>query len=230
MDGRGSSLDAKVTADYLGQSQRILEEFRKQLDWEWQLVSSADGIKIMNHQSEDPKLPPIWFLEGICEAPLEILEEFCLIPENRKKWDSSAEESQRLVTLQQAPFVDVVYYATRALAGGTISSREFVDLRIEVREENRVIQAGASVDFPGLPVKKGFVRGWDYPCGFLMEKLDEYRSRLVVTTQHDVRGWIPTSIARSGTHKHLMQLAKDFKSNSEALARERKKVSVLMTS
>lgn len=143
-----------------------------------------------------------------------------MVPENRAKWDASQLESRRIATVSEAPFIDIVYYSTKPIGGGVVSSREFIDLRIESKEEGRVIQAGGSVEYT-YPTSGGLVRGWDYPCGFMIERIDDQKSRLTVTTQHDLKGWLPSALVRSGTAAHLIQLAKDFKGASLALRKQK---------
>ena len=49
-------------------------------------------MTIMTCPDENSSLPSAWLMQGIVEAPIEILAECCLIPENRHKWDLSTEE------------------------------------------------------------------------------------------------------------------------------------------
>jgi len=200
-------------------AQTFLDSFLEQLESsKWEVVLQQDGFSIQYCYASNGYT--VYRMEGIFEAPIEIVQQLCLQPELRTKWDMNCSESYRLAQVNQEPFVDIVYHSMKPLGGGYVSPRDFVDMRIERRENQRIIQAGASIEFEGCQNKEGFVRACNFPCGFVLEPLDEKRTRILTTTCHDLRGWLPYGVISSNTPAHLLQLSKDFRLSAETLAKE----------
>eukprot|EP01128_Nolandella_sp_AFSM9_P009103 TRINITY_DN573_c1_g1_i1.p1 TRINITY_DN573_c1_g1~~TRINITY_DN573_c1_g1_i1.p1 ORF type:complete len:302 (-),score=80.07 TRINITY_DN573_c1_g1_i1:55-960(-) len=111
--------------------------------------------------------------------------------EFRKTWDDNMIEGYTLETLDVHNTVG--YYAARMPT--PISNRDFVNQRSWlVRKDAEVptwIICNHSVIHDSMKDRSGFVRGWSYQTGYLVEAHPEGGAVFTYSTQADPKGWIP---------------------------------------
>uniref|UniRef100_A0A286XSB4 StAR related lipid transfer domain containing 6 n=1 Tax=Cavia porcellus TaxID=10141 RepID=A0A286XSB4_CAVPO len=62
----------------------------------------------------------------------------------------------------------ICHTITQSFAMGSISPRDFIDVVcFKCYEGNMAIISSKSVDFPGYPPTSEYIRGYNYPCGFV---------------------------------------------------------------
>ncbi|NP_001089765.1 StAR related lipid transfer domain containing 5 S homeolog [Xenopus laevis] len=138
--------------------------------------------------------------EGIVSAKLEDVWE-CLKPEPgglRVKWDNNVDKFHLIDAI--ADDITVCQTVTPSAAMGIIAPRDFVDVVLIKRYEDGSISSNATnVDHPGCPPQKGFVRGFNHPCGCFCIPVpgEPKKTRVLSFFQTDLSGYLPKSVVES---------------------------------
>ncbi|XP_052598440.1 stAR-related lipid transfer protein 6 isoform X2 [Peromyscus californicus insignis] len=160
----------------------------------WKVVKSSKSI-IVSKKTSKLFLGNLYRIEGIIPVSTAKLSNFLYQPESRIKWDKLLKAYNVLHKIDSDTFI--CHTITNSFAMGSISPRDFIDvIYIKHYEGNVDIICAHSVDFPGYPPTSYYVRGYNYPSGYVCSPLKENPaySKLVVFVQIDMRGKWLTSI------------------------------------
>uniref|UniRef100_A0A286XH55 StAR related lipid transfer domain containing 6 n=1 Tax=Cavia porcellus TaxID=10141 RepID=A0A286XH55_CAVPO len=140
------------------------------------------------------------------------LSDFLYQPGNKVMWDKSLKTYDVVHKIDSSTFI--CHTITQSFAMGSISPRDFIDVVcFKCYEGNMAIISSKSVDFPGYPPTSEYIRGYNYPCGFVCSPLKENPaySKLVMFVQTDMRGKLPTSIVEKTMPSNLIKFVLNAK-------------------
>ncbi|XP_036061115.1 stAR-related lipid transfer protein 6 [Onychomys torridus] len=192
---------------------------------DWKVVKSSKKITVSKKTSKKFH-GNLYRVEGIIPLSTAKLSSFLYQPENRIKWDKLLKSYNVLHKIDSDTFI--CHTITNSFAMGSISPRDFIDVvYVKHYEGNVDIICAHSVDFPGYPPTSRYVRGYNYPSGYICSPLKENPaySKLVVFVQIDMRGKWLTSIIEKAMPSNLVHFflnAKDaIKARETASVRRR---------
>uniref|UniRef100_A0A8C8U139 StAR related lipid transfer domain containing 6 n=2 Tax=Peromyscus maniculatus bairdii TaxID=230844 RepID=A0A8C8U139_PERMB len=163
----------------------------------WKVVKSSKKITVSKKTSKLFR-GNLYRIEGIIPVSTAKLSNFLYQPENRIKWDKLLKAYNVLHKIDSDTFI--CHTITNSFAMGSISPRDFIDvIYFKHYEGNFDIICARSVDFPGYPPTSHYVRGYNYPSGYVCSPLKENPaySNLVVFVQIDMRGkWLTSLIEK----------------------------------
>ncbi|XP_004708252.1 stAR-related lipid transfer protein 5 [Echinops telfairi] len=116
----------------------------------------------------------------------------------REKWDENVNSFEIIENITDTLFISRT--STPSAAMKIISPRDFVDLLLIKKYEGGVISTNATnIEHPSCPVRPGYVRGFNHPCGCFCEPLPgEPDKTHVVTFFHtDLSGYLPQKVVES---------------------------------
>jgi len=195
----------------------------------WKSASETEGIKVYSSELAGQSTKR-WKVETVVKAPsVEALVEELFNFDKRASgsggWDSAV-KSGRIEKTWGDYSISVM--ATNAAAGGAISSREFVDVRVKVPDHPAVSKGGLLIASIGIEPKtdkwcapfpkldKNATLGRNFSGGGVkIEPTGEPNTfNYTMVNNLNLKGWIPTSVINSATadalveshkamHKHL---------------------------
>ncbi|XP_077293348.1 steroidogenic acute regulatory protein-like isoform X2 [Arctopsyche grandis] len=155
-------------------------------------TQSEDVVQTMNSD----KYGNLFLLTGYVECPAEFLyEEFTQRIEEVSKWNPTILESKLIQRIDHE--TDITYQLTAGGGGGAIKPRDFVNLRRNTRIGDRFISCGTSVEYPGYPPTKKYIRGenkiscWAIQPVAPMHTGDRAKCKVQWLMGCDLKGWIP---------------------------------------
>ncbi|XP_006891819.1 PREDICTED: stAR-related lipid transfer protein 6 [Elephantulus edwardii] len=182
----------------------------------WKLVKTSKNITVYSKASKNFN-GNIYRVEGIIPQPTSKLSEFLYLPENRVTWDKSLKMYKTIHRIDSDTYV--CHTITQSFAMGSISPRDFVDVvHIKRYEGNRVIISSNSVEFPGCPPSSAYIRGYNYPCGYVCTPLRESPaySKLMMFVQTDMKGKLSPSIIEATMPSNLISFIINAKDGIKA--------------
>ncbi|XP_059102410.1 stAR-related lipid transfer protein 6 isoform X2 [Peromyscus eremicus] len=182
----------------------------------WKVVKSSKKI-IVSKKTSKLFRGNLYRIEGIIPVSTAKLSNFLYQPESRIKWDKLLKAYNVLHKIDSDTFI--CHTITNSFAMGSISPRDFIDvIYIKHYEGNVDIICAHSVDFPGYPPTSYYVRGYNYPSGYVCSPLKENPaySKLVVFVQIDMRGKWLTSIIEKVMPSNLVSFFLNAKDGIKA--------------
>ena len=158
-------------------------------DW---IDESCEGEMVIRSKISK-KGRKLWLCTAKVNVAPEVLEKRLLDIDNLTAWNSTVTESRVLKNLRKDVFI--TYQVTAEGAGGVVSARDFVFGAKTVKQEDRFIIGGLSVESEEAPVG-GRVRAIHGPSCQIVAVLpgEPARSHYTWLMDCDYRGLIPSSI------------------------------------
>jgi hypothetical protein len=204
-------------------AETILPEFEQKLhSKEWTLEKDENGIHVYKllHFGGKGK-PPVFRVEMTAQASPDFILHAFLDGNIRQKWDKGLRKYEVLEVVRDD--VEITKLELHAVAGGLIAPREFLDVRVRkiIRDDQRHIcySASTSIDLKKYPPSKGLVRGVGWSSGIWVEALQSNNaandhtlplSKMIMMTQIDVGGWIPSAIVHAATANSIYEIFRNF--------------------
>nr|CAD7258870.1 unnamed protein product [Timema shepardi]CAD7577156.1 unnamed protein product [Timema californicum] len=90
-------------------------------------------------------------------------------------------------------YTDITYQVTREVAGGLISSRDFINLRHYAVKDGRHIAAGTGMEHPDFPANIKYIRGENGPNCWVMSPIpeDDKHCTFQWLLNTNLHGWLP---------------------------------------
>ncbi|OMJ72343.1 hypothetical protein SteCoe_29236 [Stentor coeruleus] len=144
---------------------------------------------------------PICMIKAFCNIHFSARTVYTAIwnTEIRTKWDVIFHEF-RLIDSQ--PFYDVLYYMIKTPFG--ITRRDWLQRRTEVHnypEQDTIMLYYVSMEHPDMPPKKGVIRAETIISGYIIRPTGENTCSIVIVSQNDIKGLIPTALVNSVASK-----------------------------
>ncbi|XP_063087684.1 stAR-related lipid transfer protein 6 isoform X2 [Cavia porcellus] len=177
----------------------------------WKVVKNSKKITVSTKASKR-FVGNLYRVEGIIPESSTKLSDFLYQPGNKVMWDKSLKTYDVVHKIDSSTFI--CHTITQSFAMGSISPRDFIDVVcFKCYEGNMAIISSKSVDFPGYPPTSEYIRGYNYPCGFVCSPLKENPaySKLVMFVQTDMRGKLPTSIVEKTMPSNLIKFVLNAK-------------------
>ena len=158
-------------------------------DW---IDESCEGEMVIRSKISK-KGRKLWLCTAKVNVAPDVLEKKLLDIDNLTAWNSTVTESRVLKNLRKDVFI--TYQVTAEGAGGVVSARDFVFGAKTVKQEDRFIIGGLSVESEEAPVG-GRVRAIHGPSCQIVAVLpgEPARSHYTWLMDCDYRGLIPSSI------------------------------------
>jgi len=192
----------------------IKEEFKKDLNSKWEQERKDGDITIYKAKASSG---PSYIYKGETTFKLKgkdsVRETWNLLQNwnHRIKWDVSINElSKELKSINE--FTSIDYSVTNPALGGVISSRDFVDLRSwENQDDGGIFGWSKSIEYEEKPAQKGYVRGFNYACGIVIEKVTDQEWKLTVVWHTDLKGMLLSSVVNSAMPSSMCTFITNFK-------------------
>jgi len=168
----------------------------------WSLKQDSNGVKI--YSTKKPGEPATFKVETIFDAPPQWVLRAVGVCDRRAEWDTEIKISD-LTSFNNT--LCIRRTVTEALAGGAISSRDFIDLVGLEKEGEEFRFVSRCCETSGFPEEKGRVRGRNYGSAVFLEpckeRYDEKNNswlgnmpscKYVGIVQVDIKGWIPQTV------------------------------------
>ncbi|XP_077996411.1 stAR-related lipid transfer protein 6-like [Glandiceps talaboti] len=175
-------------ADYRAIGDGILNKvFSYETATDWTLANDKKdkGIRVFYRQGSDFDGR---MSEYDVNASPETVLQLTTGNEKRVKWDTSLKEVKPIQRLDEES--ELVYTILPSYLYGLVSSRDLVDFVAFKRypEKNLILIYWTSVEHPGYPKVKQYVRGLNYPSGTFLYSVDEdpNRTRVIDIIQSDL--------------------------------------------
>eukprot|EP00918_Siedleckia_nematoides_P069780 GHVU01152152.1.p1 GENE.GHVU01152152.1~~GHVU01152152.1.p1 ORF type:complete len:218 (-),score=31.94 GHVU01152152.1:1598-2251(-) len=134
------------------------------------------------------------------------------IPESpRVEWDKAIKELQKLKELDKD--LSISRYTTHSAFGGLISSRDFVDLVLTVRNDSMISTNAMGVDYSDCQATSEHVRGNNLPCSIACHKVpeDPNKTRIECFIQTDLGGMLPKQLVETALPSNMVDFASCLK-------------------
>ena len=160
-------------------------------DDDWTEETSEGEMVIKSKISKKGR--KLWLCTAKVKVAPEVLEEKLMDIDNLTSWNTTVTESRVLKNLRKDVFIS--YQVTAEGAGGVVSARDFVFGAKTVRQEDRFIIGGLSVESEEAPAG-GRVRAIHGPSCQVIAVVpgDPHSSHYTWLMDCDYRGMMPSSI------------------------------------
>eukprot|EP01105_Mastigella_eilhardi_P006899 TRINITY_DN18406_c0_g1_i1.p1 TRINITY_DN18406_c0_g1~~TRINITY_DN18406_c0_g1_i1.p1 ORF type:complete len:247 (-),score=56.38 TRINITY_DN18406_c0_g1_i1:85-762(-) len=185
----------------------VFLEKNKWQDWTEVKNTSVHGLKVVVQKADIPAAdgsprPTSFKTVVTINAPLEKVMEAVREPEPHMAYDSTFKAENRLADIPTANpdwKIDLVQTITNPAVRGWIASREFIDMRLRVKLDDKTqLLVARSVDDPSHPPQADPVRGINYPGGVLFEEIDKEKTRVTELVCVDLKGSLPAWVVAMG--------------------------------
>ncbi|XP_035825874.1 stAR-related lipid transfer protein 3-like [Aplysia californica] len=118
---------------------------------------------------------------------------------------------------------DILYNIAAEVAGGVITSRDFVSLRTWGQREGMYISAGMGVNHPDKPPQKAYVRGKNGVGGWVYKPVEGEPNKCLFLwfMNTDIGGWFPQRLIDVNMAKVLMDFNRDLQAHVRELKSSR---------
>ncbi|XP_045156584.2 stAR-related lipid transfer protein 5-like [Mercenaria mercenaria] len=173
-----------------------LQDYHKTVDG-WTVTKKTKDGETISYRVSNEFDGYLYKGECIIDAPPATVFHYVdPVPEGpRGNWDSDMKKIEILEWLDK-PDLRVNRACTASACMGLISPRDFVDVILTKETDSYISTNGVSVSYEKCPEEKKYVRGWNYPCGLICEKLpgEPNKTKLVSLIQPDIGGMLPRSL------------------------------------
>jgi hypothetical protein len=179
---------------------------------------------VFKRKSDEKGVPPMFKSEVIindCNAEF-LVTCYENLP-RRKVWDKTMKSVEIIATVHEG--LKVMRVVTEPVAGGIISSREFVDAlstkHVVSDQIHRYESVSQFIEIKGITQTKGTVRGKNYACGMMIEDLKnekgEFINQAKITNIYafEIGGWVPSKAVHAGAVGSMYDMAKHLKKHVE---------------
>ncbi|KAA6404160.1 MAG: hypothetical protein EZS28_000329 [Streblomastix strix] len=160
--------------------------------WKEEKNNKNDGVIVYSRVCDDQAKNIIEFRgDGEVDASVQLCSDIVNDADSRVKWETTMENYHILWRGENG--YHACYNQSKSVIGGVISSRDFITLNvIRPTESGVVISAGSSTNAKLIDEKPGVVRGWCYPCGWIMTPINENKTKIIYIMRSDLKdGAIP---------------------------------------
>jgi len=129
----------------------------------------------------------------------------------RSKWDKAVKGLEIIEEIEKD--VKVVRTITHSAVGGLISSRDFIDLVVNVNNDELISTNGYGVEHPNCPAVSDPVRGTNYPCAIICFRVpgDANKTRVASYTQTNLGGMLPKSLVENALPSNQVDMMNSLK-------------------
>ncbi|XP_052795322.1 stAR-related lipid transfer protein 5-like isoform X1 [Mya arenaria] len=208
--------------DYIDRGEevaKILQDYYKDKDG-WTLSKKTkDGASISYRHSKEFDG---YLYKGECmfdAPPATVFRYVDPLPDSaREKWDSNMKKIETLEWLQKDK-LRINRACTASAMMGLISPRDFVDLILNKETDSYLSTNAVSIRYSKCAEEKKYVRGWNYPCGLICEKVEgePNKTKLVSLIQPDIGGMLPRTMVDSAIPSSMTSFFSELK---EALKKD----------
>eukprot|EP00928_Gymnodinium_smaydae_P018916 TRINITY_DN17205_c1_g1_i1.p1 TRINITY_DN17205_c1_g1~~TRINITY_DN17205_c1_g1_i1.p1 ORF type:complete len:308 (+),score=37.91 TRINITY_DN17205_c1_g1_i1:38-925(+) len=172
--------------------------------WKTELEKSSDGVTLSvrsapshssnikgNRYRTDVHVPPHLAQNISAEHALSVMKDM----EKRVAWDPNIVHVEML-NKSGTYDADIVLYRTRPAAGGLISSREFIDARLQVSQQGKELLLATRWDENVNTTKKSGVQRAFNNLGVVacIYREDDGALRMMFWGHTEIGGWIPAKV------------------------------------
>lgn len=166
---------AATEMDYDQEGERVKERFLEIVlntpAEDWKLAKESEGIKILSRKSEELK-GTMYKSEVIFPAsPERVFAMVCPVKPYRIQWDDLLDKLETAKKIGHNRFL--IYHVTHPAAKGIVSARDSLDVVTVGETDKYFFVSAGGVDHPDYGVNPKFVRTFQYPAGYLIEKISE---------------------------------------------------------
>lgn len=184
----------------------------------WKLAKKADAKSILIWYRPSTEFSGnIYKSECIVDASPEVVFQYCdPKPDGlRIKFDKALKGLEIVERVQAgAPEMFLLRTMTHSAAMGMISGRDFIDLVVNINNDEFVGTIAHSVNSENAPESADFVRGRNYYCGILCYRVpgEPQKTKVYHVAQCDIGGMLPRTLVESS----LPSAITDFYTNLRA--------------
>ncbi|KAL4228196.1 hypothetical protein ACF0H5_013630 [Mactra antiquata] len=148
-----------------------LQDYYKQTDG-WTVSKNGKDGAVISHKHSPEFDGYLYKGECMLDAPPATVFKFVdPLPDGpRGKWDSNMKKIETL-EWTEPPELRVNRACTASACMGLISPRDFVDVILTKETDSYISTNAVSIKYSNCPEEKKYVRGWNYPCGLICEKI-----------------------------------------------------------
>ncbi|XP_059151224.1 stAR-related lipid transfer protein 3-like isoform X2 [Physella acuta] len=185
-------------------------------DWKCETgVNESSGVV---HSKKVKGVGKVFRLKGIVDMPVkDLYEEMTFKPEEQATWNKAIKECRILQVVDD--HTDILYNIAAEIAGGVITSRDFVSLRTWGSRDDIFIGAGMGVNHPEMPPQKSYVRGTNGVGGWVYKPMPGNANKTLFFwyMNTDIKGWFPQSLIDANMAKVLMDFLHDLRTHVKSI-------------
>ncbi|CAG9328889.1 unnamed protein product [Blepharisma stoltei] len=179
---------------------RALEEVKQTVSKAgWITEKTKDGITITTNTTNDNK--PLAKSEGEFNAPAQAIVNFFMNTQNTKKWSPRL---KTIETLQESGNIRLIKQVLKMR--WPIDNREILTVVTTFNENGLTYIIEKSVNIDNIPVAKDHIRAVVNVCGYIIEPLENNRTKVTYVNQYDPNGNVPMAIRRKVQSKLVRRL------------------------
>ncbi|KAH9524307.1 StAR- lipid transfer protein 3 [Bulinus truncatus] len=181
-------------------------------DSDWNLETGVDETTGVVHSKKVRSVGKVFRLKGVVDLPAkQLYEDMTFKPELQSTWNKAIKECRVLQVVDD--HTDILYNIAAEIAGGVITSRDFVSLRTWGQRDGLYIGAGMAVTHPDMPPQKNYVRGTNGAGGWVYEihPKDAQKTLFYWYMNTDIKGWFPQALIDANMAKVLMDFLQDLR-------------------
>eukprot|EP01121_Diplochlamys_sp_Union-15-3_P000670 TRINITY_DN1055_c0_g1_i1.p1 TRINITY_DN1055_c0_g1~~TRINITY_DN1055_c0_g1_i1.p1 ORF type:complete len:226 (-),score=40.06 TRINITY_DN1055_c0_g1_i1:81-731(-) len=208
--------EGSSSKSYLDLHNKKWELWEEIMSKPWKKVSSKKDITVEELSGYEH---PFYRSVGIVNIPLQAIMNGYGKPEYRLKWDVNLELFKIVEVLPSKD--EIIYTKSKAVLGGVVSPRDFVQFRSVKQKENLWKTYSTSVEHKDVPPISAAVRGFDFLSGIEARSIiDEKtgkadKTELIVVLSVDIKGWFISSIKKQAISTTAFDLFNNFRSAFE---------------
>ncbi|KAI8767398.1 StAR-related lipid transfer protein 3, partial [Biomphalaria glabrata] len=195
-------------------SWEVLWTYLNSPESDWTVETGVDEMTGVVHSKRVKGVGKVFRLKGIVDLPFkQLYEELTFKPEQQPRWNKALKESRVLQVVDD--HTDVLYNIAAEIAGGVITSRDFVSLRSWGQRDGIYLGAGMAVTHPDMPPQKSYVRGTNGVGGWVYKSYqgDPKKTLFFWFMNTDIKGWFPQALIDANMAKVLMDFLNDLRAH-----------------
>ncbi|KAH7826201.1 putative START domain [Monocercomonoides exilis] len=195
--------------------------YKNQNSAEWTSVKKSKEFNLYSRVSKSDKIPSEFRLDGILNYPiayvLTVLDQW----RERAHWDKTTAEYTEFWS--DGHGLSMSYNQVKPQGAGLISPRDFITLQLhKTTDDGCHIYAGSSCECHSIPEKKGIIRGWCYPSGWIVfterdTEKDIEITKMIYTVCTDLKGSLPQWVINKAYSSTLGAWFDQFKGEVERI-------------
>jgi len=157
-------------------------------------------------------------LKTTVNAPVADVYNLIVDVSQRQAWDNVVQTYKAIAQLNSE--VDLTYCTTGSMLGGLIGARDYLDIRVSrKRDDGTYITGGQSVANSRMPEQSGYIRAFNYPCGYLLTPADDGKAANVIYMAHaDLKGNMSSWVVSKGMNGALTKIFENLKTHFAKIA------------
>ncbi|CAG5115492.1 unnamed protein product [Candidula unifasciata] len=179
---------------------------------DWKLEAGTSEVEGVVHSKKIKGVGKVFRLKAVIDIPpKDLFEEMTFKPEEQPTWNSSIKSCRVLQVVDD--HTDILYIVSGDLAGGVITSRDFVSLRTWGIRDGIYVGSGMGVTHPSMPPQKNYVRGENGAGGWVYKPVpgDASRTLFFWYMNTDIKGWFPQKLIDANMAKVHLDFCRDLK-------------------